>query len=617
MNKGKKNLRNMLKGANYLMIDHLDALEVCKKNGLNKSTKIISFNPYLVLGLNFKIISPEQDISSKHYNNLTVITKELTDKIYSKIYSFSEDNSLAIYISRYIIGIQNIIHKTSLVMNLVKDSSLVVVVPNYTKEGLNNNINGKFYNILENQKNIKTYKLDYKSKDQAVMGRDPISNFWLRFDFEGLNSLLFRLFVIFCNKLNFLWKGKRVLFSHENNLLKGTASYLFRKGFFIQKLTGNINNKKLYKNKILDDITDITNPILNEFQKKIISEEITVKNKLFFKKQLKKYISDYFQYKDLWREYFIKNKNIFACLVGTPAGPKELSCIEVAKKQGIITASFQHGISKEIKADTLFTDVLFENSLTDHYFVFNNKAADISIMSRYNISKISNVGLPEDMRRCVRTDKNKYKSHPILYASTTLYCGNKGIPSRAGESDLSKAIFEINIIENILSKIPHNVHYKPYYSKRYPGAYIELERAKIKNNIYINNQEVDLRYIVGNFRVIITSRATSTLGWCVLSDKPVIYIENKDSRLNKEASRDFKKNLFYFDVLEKNWEKNLHNFLSQPLENIEKEWKSKMPFKHKFIEKYFGSKTTNAEKECASILLSDILNAYKVKKLLN
>ena len=107
MNKGKKNLRNMLKGANYLMIDHLDALEVCKKNGLNKSTKIISFNPYLVLGLNFKIISPEQDISSKHYNNLTVITKELTDKIYSKIYSFSEDNSLAIYISRYIIDIQN------------------------------------------------------------------------------------------------------------------------------------------------------------------------------------------------------------------------------------------------------------------------------------------------------------------------------------------------------------------------------------------------------------------------------------------------------------------------------------------------------------------------------
>ncbi|MBT3939524.1 MAG: hypothetical protein HOF44_07445, partial [Pelagibacterales bacterium] len=111
MSKDINNLTSMLKNANYLLIDNLDALALCKKNGLNKSTKIISFNPYLVLGLNTKIVSPEQDISAKYYTDLSMITKYFTGKIYNKVYSFSNDNSLAIYIARYVILIQNLIHK--------------------------------------------------------------------------------------------------------------------------------------------------------------------------------------------------------------------------------------------------------------------------------------------------------------------------------------------------------------------------------------------------------------------------------------------------------------------------------------------------------------------------
>ena len=212
------------------------------------------------------------------------------------------------------------------------------------------------------------------------------------------------------------------------------------------------------------------------------------------------------------------------------------------------------------------------------------------------------------MRKCLRRQNFKNNKYSILYASTNLYSGNRGITVLVGSSDISKANFEINFIENVLSKIPHAVNYKPYYSKRYAGPSPEIEIAKAKDNIHINEDEVDLRYIASSSRIIITSRATSTIGWCIVSGKPLIYIENQDSRLSIEARKEFKKNLFYFDVLEKNWDTNLHSFLSQPIEKIEKEWKTKIVLRQKFIEKYFGSQKTNAEKKCASILLKDILN---------
>ena len=63
--------------------------------------------------------------------------------------------------------------------------------------------------------------------------------------------------------------------------------------------------------------------------------------------------------------------------------------------------------------------------------------------------------------------KQKYKSYmqPILYASTTLYCGNRGIPGRSGSNDIYKASFEINLIERVFSKLPHKIHYKPYHKR--------------------------------------------------------------------------------------------------------------------------------------------------------
>ena len=51
-----------------------------------------------------------------------------------------------------------------------------------------------------------------------------------------------------------------------------------------------------------------------------------------------------------------------------------------------------------------------------------------------------------------------------------------------------------------------------------------------------NDDEIDLRYIIGNSRIIITSRATSTIGWCMLSGKPVMLtIPNPNKKITNKA----------------------------------------------------------------------------------
>ena len=254
----------------------------------------------------------------------------------------------------------------------------------------------------------------------------------------------------------------------------------------------------------------------------------------------------------------------------------EIAFSALAKKYNIVTASFQHAISKEISDDILSVDSVYESNIVDYYFVYNRATVKYAKLSRFHRAKNLVIGLPEDLKKGMKY-KNKKKSYeiPILYASTSAYCGNRGITNRAGSSDVNKAKFELGFIDEILSKIPHKVHYKPYFSKRYIGDAIEINRAKAKKNILVNLDEIDLRYLIEKFRLIITSRATSTVGWCIFSSKPLIYIENVDNRLNQEASKIFKKSLFFFDTLDPQWKTKLYNFLNRDIAIIEKEWAEK------------------------------------------
>ena len=97
---------------------------------------------------------------------------------------------------------------------------------------------------------------------------------------------------------------------------------------------------------------------------------------------------------------------------------------------------------------------MFETNIINFYFVYNQSILSTLLGNKFNVSKNFNVGLPVDMKLSVsKKVLNNYRGE-VLYASTNLYCGNRGIPSRSGATDFDKATFELELINSIFKKIP-------------------------------------------------------------------------------------------------------------------------------------------------------------------
>ena len=80
-------------------------------------------------------------------------------------------------------------------------------------------------------------------------------------------------------------------------------------------------------------------------------------------------------------------------------------------------------------------------------------------------------------------------------------------------------------------------------------------------------------------------RATSTLGWCLLANKPLIFINVPYwFELKEDMKKLFQKSTFYFNYSDKNCLSSLKDLLSLPLNEIEKLWKAKEKDRKKLSE---------------------------------
>ena len=179
--------------------------------------------------------------------------------------------------------------------------------------------------------------------------------------------------------------------------------------------------------------------------------------------------------------------------------------------------SFQHGLSREILAAHDNYQVNFENNVTKQLFAFNKTSERISIKNPFNTGKhnVKSVGLPKDFF-LTRKIKTVFKPRPILFVSTALYAGyfqDRTFP----QTDIEIAKREKKILEDVLNRVPHPVDYKPYPAIRYADPEPVLKIIPKLQNIHITGEHTDLRYLLHKYRIIITSRATSTISWCMMS----------------------------------------------------------------------------------------------------
>ena len=287
-----------------------------------------------------------------------------------------------------------------------------------------------------------------------------------------------------------------------------------------------------------------------------------------------------------------------------PAKSAILGAWHVARRHGIPLFGFQHGVSVEM-CDT--QDAAFmskEVVCSDRAYSFNERAAAVanSIADRQGVSVP--VGMPGDLRR-MKAARIPFRKRlaPIVFVSTAVYCGYWGRTLYGTRNDGGMLAFELHMIRDVLAGLQHQVLYKRYPALRLLDPDPAAAAAEAVPNIRVYSDSVDMRYLMGGCEVLVTARATSTLSWCLMSDKPLVFVDiDDDMRLRDDARPAFEKGLFLFSTAQPGWEARLRAFLNRPIADIQREWQNKAEARRDLVRRYFdmgGPAGSRAAKDIA------------------
>ena len=152
------------------------------------------------------------------------------------------------------------------------------------------------------------------------------------------------------------------------------------------------------------------------------------------------------------------------------------------------------------------------------------------------------------------------------------------------------------------------MRYKTYPedTRRYSDNDPIFNIAKGIKNVELYENKVDMRYLIHEHNIIVTSGATSTLGWPIMSGKPIVFINrNNKMSLTNDSHKAFSEALFLFDDYSDSFFEDLVVFLSQPLSDIYELWHAKEKARKEMIKKYFSGYGANAGKHASEIIIKN------------
>jgi hypothetical protein len=109
--------------------------------------------------------------------------------------------------------------------------------------------------------------------------------------------------------------------------------------------------------------------------------------------------------------------------------------------------------------------------------------------------------------------------------------------------------------------------------------------------------------MLGAYRVFVMARATSTLSWLMVSEKPVVYIDYPDQHPLLDSARDaLAAAVFVFDGGDEDFQESLRSFLSQPISAIEAAARQKTEARRQFCREFIGLRRGSAGRRAAAFL---------------
>ncbi len=589
----------------------MQAIEWAYSNGLAKSAIIKSSSPAVLWNKKKHIYNVENKWTTNEIKKFQSTINELTKDVFDVVLGITGvERELALTISQFAYHFQNIIYKACCLEEAdFTDSRLFIYADGKTGPA-GNIMNSPWDKLL--QGNPFFFRVNYALKNDKweVLTTHGVS-YWRRFKVAGYETIVYRLAVKLMKNIPKRIFTKELLMPNENELNIEIAAYLASRGVKITKVQPlplpGIENMTLDKNTM--EIYKVFLPIMRKRIEQWVTPSAVEPTIALFKSYLEKELKKFKQLADGWGTAIKKTNRINSVvLMNSPANINGLALSYICNKRGIPLISSQHGVTVEIsKMHNIMAHSRLDNSVADIIFSYNTKIVEIEKNTYFNKSKHYIVGMPMRIIRMKHAQNIDKFVPPIVYISTNLYKMGFSISSK---TDYNNAKDEYDLVTNTLSKLPHKICYKTYPedNRRYADPDPVLRYVMASQNMEIFSEKIDMRYLIPNYRIFITSQATSTLGWPIMSRRPVVFINKKDNfPLSDDAYEKLSQGIFVFNDYDKGFYSNLRDFLSQPLDEIEKLWKEKERAREEMIKSYFSTYKCGAGKRSAQIILKKYL----------
>ena len=590
--------------------DSMEALEWAYKQGLPYDAMVRTSSPAMLWSKNPYIVHIESCWDVGRMRKFQETIKSFSEEVYDNIISVKNvTHEESLCVTQATVFFHRLLFKAACLTeeDLVEPRLFIRVEGDGGPGG--NRMNSPWDKLLINNSKYRTVTYTLNNDKWNILTTKGVS-LLNRIRIGGVETLIYRILIKFMSKFPNNFFRKQVLIYNESDLLIETATALALNGIQIREIKPNIENIILTNKDQLSAIKKSIFFTVNRRIKGWVEHDLVSQCEEILFQNIEDRLNYFLKLREQWKYLLNESKqNKKVLLINASGSIKGLAISSICRESGIAVVSTQHGVTKEICATHGEVSILNEINASDIFLTFNSQCKKISELSHFLRGTAYSVGisarhLRTGMPRFVQNNDNA----PIAYISTNLYRGNLGV-FNTWETDYDRAKNEHFLINNVFGRLPHKVLYKPYpeENRRYADLDPIVRTVLTKENIDLFNTKVDMRYLLDRHRILVTSEATSTVSWLAISGKPVVFINHKNtSPLTKSAYNSFSKGLFLFDD-KKGFHEKLRNFLSLPIDEIEKLWEKKKDDRKHMINQFF---TSSCNKDAGRVAAKIILNKY-------
>ncbi len=584
-----------------IITDSAQALERAYPDGPPKGAKLLTSAPAVLRDTRWEARAVDEHIDGKAIADLNEATCAASRQIYEEALAAGHPATQTLARWPYLNHVLWL--KAATLRSDIWDSSGVLLVPVADRHELQWRFSGPLPELLAENSHWMIKEIPVQVSGEAY----PKPGLLLRLRIAGWQVFGYQFFRTLWARLPFGGPVGTAYILRDVDLLRETALNLAFCGFALRELSlpGSVESPELAVDTQAEEIA--TNAFDKHIAPRIDGPAAVAARKVGIL-ALRTDLAAWGSARTYWRRIFPEqSKRKPVVVLSNALMQSQVDALgQVCAERGYPFAMFQHGVTAEISDCVGSYKAIAENTIASVYYVFNPAAQQLHSANYMADGEVVNVGLPQQYRSMAKARQaGVVKTEPpIWYISTALYTGNVGLLHR-GVTDDHIARIEIEVIENILAKLPHRVLFKSYPGLKYSDPDPILKAARKQSNITVEDRAIDLRYLMSRAQVLVTSNATSTLGWCLVSQHPLIYIEQPGiTPLSPRVREALESSVLFVDAGQPDYLAQAREILSLPLAEIEALWQARKNTRKQAIEDYFDGGNGNAGRTAAMDLIA-------------